>query len=529
MSTTYSTVIIGGGPAGLQMGYFLEKANRNYIILEKSDTAGNSFTEYPRHRNLISINKVFTGEQGYDKNLRWDWNSLLTEESDVKTQPLFTSYTQEYFPKADTLVQYLQDFAKNFNLKLAYGSKVAKLSKEGKTFSIACDNGKVYNTECVVIATGFRKSATPDIPGIELVPSYETMDVDPKKYANHEVLIIGKGNSGFETADNLIHTSALIHVLSPNPIRLAWKTHYIGDLRAVNNDMLDTYQLKSQNAVLDASVSNITKNDEGKYDVEVNYAHALGESEVLTYDSVINCTGFVFDTDFYDASATPASKNQGKFPALKSNWESTNVDGLFFAGVLSHSLDYKKHTSGFIHGFRYCVRTLFNLLEQRYQGVAYPRREIPATVEGVLEAILARAGTTSALWQQFGYLVDVITVQDDQAFYYDELTKGIVKDSDISSYAHYYTFSLEFNKVMGSPFEIQRNPSPEQAETSIFLHPVVRQFNKGKLMNEIHILEDLYTNWTHPEQHVAPLRQFLTACFQGRVNFKVTPALKAKM
>lgn len=524
-----STIIVGGGPAGLQLAYFLEKANRNYILLEKSDRAGNTFTAYPRHRKLISINKVFTGEVGYDKNMRWDWNSLLTDEEDLKKQPLFSSYTKDYFPNADVLVQYLGDFARAFALKIAYNTEVKNISKEGKTFTVRCSGEKTYTTECLVVATGFWKTNIPDIPGIELVQNYEDMNINPIDYANQEVLVIGKGNSGFETADNLIHTTALIHVLSPDPLALAWKTHYIGDLRAVNNDFIDTYQLKSQNAVLDATIEKITRAEDGKFDCVINYQHALGEREVLAYDAVLNCTGFVFDSDFYDASCMPNQIANGKFPELKSNWESTNVEGLFFTGVLSHSIDYKKHTSGFIHGFRYCVRTLFHLLEQRYYDVAYPRREIPASVEGVLNAIIARAGTTSGLWQQFGYLNDVVTIQDDHAFYYEELTKGLIRDSDISTFAHYYTFSLEFNKVDGDPFEIHRKPVPGKAQESIFLHPVVRQFNKGKLMNELHLLEDLYTNWTHPTQHIQPLREFLTACFQGRIGFQVATPIQAKM
>lgn len=35
-------IVIGAGPAGLQMGHFLKKANRNYIILERSNISGMS-------------------------------------------------------------------------------------------------------------------------------------------------------------------------------------------------------------------------------------------------------------------------------------------------------------------------------------------------------------------------------------------------------------------------------------------------------------------------------------------------------
>ena len=34
-------VVVGAGPSGLQMGYFLEQAHRNYVILERSNTSGN--------------------------------------------------------------------------------------------------------------------------------------------------------------------------------------------------------------------------------------------------------------------------------------------------------------------------------------------------------------------------------------------------------------------------------------------------------------------------------------------------------
>eukprot|EP01046_Picozoa_sp_COSAG06_P065015 COSAG06_NODE_15783_length_1045_cov_0.874207_2_plen_166_part_00 len=52
-------IIVGAGPAGLQLGYFMDRANRDYLILEKTAAPGASFKLYPRHRQLISINKRF--------------------------------------------------------------------------------------------------------------------------------------------------------------------------------------------------------------------------------------------------------------------------------------------------------------------------------------------------------------------------------------------------------------------------------------------------------------------------------------
>jgi len=33
-------IVVGAGPSGLQMGYFLDRAGRNYVILERGSAAG---------------------------------------------------------------------------------------------------------------------------------------------------------------------------------------------------------------------------------------------------------------------------------------------------------------------------------------------------------------------------------------------------------------------------------------------------------------------------------------------------------
>jgi NADPH-dependent 2,4-dienoyl-CoA reductase/sulfur reductase-like enzyme len=38
-------VVIGGGPAGLQMAHYLQSSGRTYVVLERSDTVGAFFTK----------------------------------------------------------------------------------------------------------------------------------------------------------------------------------------------------------------------------------------------------------------------------------------------------------------------------------------------------------------------------------------------------------------------------------------------------------------------------------------------------
>src|SRR5436190_22088699 len=92
--STYDYIIIGAGPAGLQLGYFFEKSGRDYLVLEAGNTPGSFFKVFPRHRTLISNNKVYTGFDDPELNLRWDWNSLLSDSEEM----LFKHYSKEYFP-----------------------------------------------------------------------------------------------------------------------------------------------------------------------------------------------------------------------------------------------------------------------------------------------------------------------------------------------------------------------------------------------------------------------------------------------
>ena len=69
MTIHHDYLIIGAGPAGLQLGYFLDCQQRDYLILERSDNPGSFFRKFPRHRQLISINKIHTGVEDPEVNL----------------------------------------------------------------------------------------------------------------------------------------------------------------------------------------------------------------------------------------------------------------------------------------------------------------------------------------------------------------------------------------------------------------------------------------------------------------------------
>src|SRR5690348_9133409 len=206
-------VIVGAGPGGCQLAYYLGKDGRDYVLLEACEV-GHFFTRYPRHRSLISNNKVHTGFRDRDKNLRWDWNSLLSDEF----EPLFTSYTGDYFPHADVLVRYLRDFAERHRLRVVTGARVTRVSRHAGTgvFTVRAQDGRSWRGRRLVMATGHDHPFTPPVPGAELAEQYADVSTDPADYTNQRIVIVGKGNSGLETAENLFQHTASLHVISPN-------------------------------------------------------------------------------------------------------------------------------------------------------------------------------------------------------------------------------------------------------------------------------------------------------------------------
>jgi cation diffusion facilitator CzcD-associated flavoprotein CzcO len=531
-------LIIGAGPAGLQLAQELGAAGHDYLVLESGTAPGTFFGRFPRHRQLISINKPHTGTDDPEFNLRMDWNSLLAPDGG----PLFTGYSERYFPRAGELLRYLADYARRYDLRIDYETTVTRVGRparaSGDGFEVSDSRGRTHRARRVVVATGVSRPYIPPIPGIELAEQYETVTVDPKDFTNQRVLIIGKGNSALETADNLVATAAVIHVAGPGSMRMAWRTHYVGHLRAVNNNFLDTYQLKSQNAILDGTVRSIERDQDngGMFTVRFSFSRANEMIKELRYDRVIACTGFRFDADIFDDTCRPALVHNDRFPAITSAYEAEGIPGLYVAGTLTQTRDFKHGTSGFIHGFRYGVRALRKILEQRYHQSPWPRVSLPGTAEAIAEAVLARVNRTSALYQQFGVLGDVVlcphrtgdriaagsSAADNggggDAAYLEEVPVDFVRDGGLGDLTGPATDVLVSTLEYGpdhdqvDPFDVTvarvAQDDAERAFDAAYLHPVVRLYRDGVLIATHHVAENLENEWDKPA-HRDPLVAFL--------------------
>jgi cation diffusion facilitator CzcD-associated flavoprotein CzcO len=285
--TRIENCVVGAGAAGLQLAYFFAKdgdddstqrreaADREnhrrqecdgdyyYLVFEKSDSCGSFFKTFPKARRLISINKVFTGTNDREFNLRHDWNSLLTTEY----RPLFTNYSSEYYPHPDDIVRYFNDFRRMYDLRVALNSAVVRIERaDGRFRLIGRRDAGPFEVRCQRVFVGggnmkahIPKSLETDSVGAALLDGYESLNMTDvrRRATNTSVLILGKGNSAFETALDLTAVAARVHVVGRSLIRFAWQTHYVGDLRALNNDILDHYQLKSLDAIAEIDVNSL--------------------------------------------------------------------------------------------------------------------------------------------------------------------------------------------------------------------------------------------------------------------------------
>jgi thioredoxin reductase len=521
-------VVVGAGPGGCQLAYFLHRDRRDYVVLE-GQQVGHFFTRFPRHRSLISNNKVHTGVRDRDKNLRWDWNSLLSDEF----QPLFTDYTADYFPCADVLVAYLRDFASLHQLKIVLGAQVGSVSRDAASgvFTVRTRDGRCWRGRRLVMATGHHRPFTPAVPGIELAEQYADISTDPADYTNQRVIIVGKGNSGLETAENLFAHTASLHLISPNPVRLAWTTHHVSDLRAVYTNALDSYQLKMQNTVLDGQIDRIERTADGRLLLRFRYSHAHGQRWDLAADRIILCCGFRSDLSLFDTSCQPLTSPDGRFPALTSAWESANVPGLHFVGTIMQCRDYKRSFSGFIHGFRYNIRFLAALFAERHHGEPIPCEPIPRTPRALAARLIERAVNASSIFQLPAFLADTYLLDGaGELLLSRDLPVEYVLELSPWRDRALLVMTLEYGHLPpgADPFNVLRDPA--DGTTSQFIHPVIRLYRGGELIDSYHVPEDLENEWDK-EVYIAPLREALGRMLQAHgswLSATAGPAIHAR-
>jgi putative flavoprotein involved in K+ transport len=174
-SNEFQTIVIGGGQAGLSVGYDLAKRGLPFQILDANPRIGDAW------RN------------------RWDSLRLFTPARYAGLPGLRFPARGDAFPTKEQVADYLSDYAQRFHLPVRNGVKVDRLWKQGDRFVMTAGRERFESRNVVVAMANYQRPRVPEFardldPEIVELHSHEYRN--PSQLREGGVLIVGVGNSG---------------------------------------------------------------------------------------------------------------------------------------------------------------------------------------------------------------------------------------------------------------------------------------------------------------------------------------------
>src|SRR5512143_2676112 len=126
---SFQTIVIGGGQAGLAAGYFLAQQGANLTILDENKRTGEAWRR------------------------RWDNLRLFTPSKFNGLPGMPFPMPDFYFPTKDEVADYLEAYARQFNLPVQHHVRVEALTRSDQGYRLSTNAGSLY-TRNVIVATG---------------------------------------------------------------------------------------------------------------------------------------------------------------------------------------------------------------------------------------------------------------------------------------------------------------------------------------------------------------------------------------
>ena len=173
------TVVVGGGQAGLSVGYHLARQGRSFVILDANERIGDAWRK------------------------RWDSLRLFTPARFNGLDGLRFPGPRQSFSTKDEVADYLESYAARFALPVRNGVRVRRLSRSGDRFQLDAGDRR-FEADNVVVAMGSHQ--VPRSPAYARSLSPEIVQMHSNTYRNTaqlrqgRVLVVGVGNSGAEIA-----------------------------------------------------------------------------------------------------------------------------------------------------------------------------------------------------------------------------------------------------------------------------------------------------------------------------------------
>ncbi|MEA2592380.1 MAG: putative flavoprotein involved in transport [Actinomycetota bacterium] len=179
------TVIVGGGQAGLSVGYHLARRGLPFVILDAGERIGDAW------RN------------------RWDSLRLFSPARyDGLTGMAFPAPGASY-PTKNEMADYLEAYARRFGLRVQTGVEVDGLSKHGDRFVVTAGQRQFESENVVVAMANYQRPWVPEFAG-QLDPRIVQLHAadyrNPSQLRSGGVLVVGAGNSGAEIAIEVVRS-----------------------------------------------------------------------------------------------------------------------------------------------------------------------------------------------------------------------------------------------------------------------------------------------------------------------------------
>jgi putative flavoprotein involved in K+ transport len=182
-------VVVGGSQAGLAMAWHLTQQGRRFVVLEAAPELGQVWRS------------------------RWDSLTLFTPAQYDALPGMAFPAPADTYPTKDPVADYLQAYAKTFDLPVRLNAKATELRRlEDGSFEVHTAD-QVYRARQVVVATGpfHVPFVPPQARGLDpSVTQVHSADYrNPQALPDGAVLVVGGGNSGFQIAEELAATRSV--------------------------------------------------------------------------------------------------------------------------------------------------------------------------------------------------------------------------------------------------------------------------------------------------------------------------------